>query len=176
MHQELFDEPVSTHNPVFIQSVAEALSRGHELVVLERRVNCGGDSVRFLVRKLDEFYDILNHSRAKDAITVFFTGALSIRGLASPDLELRALALLESQQAKGDDDGVVVVRLDAPDMALGREDMCFLRSPEDISVWFDNHAGVPIIAGELSFWEGNSEKAITAYLPDADGEVRPGAY
>jgi hypothetical protein len=176
MHQELFNEPVSTHNPIFIQSVAGALSRGHELVVLKRRANCGGDSVRFLVRKLDEFHDILNHSRAKDAITVFFAGALPIRGLANPDLELRTLAFLKSQQAKGDDDGVVVVRLDAPDMVLGREGMCFLRSPEDIAVWFANHVGDPIIAGELSFWEGNSEKAITAYLPDADGKVRPGAY
>ncbi len=174
MRKELFDEPVSTREPAFTESVVEALDQGLELVILNRYANCGGYGEYLLVKTQEEFCSIVSNARPKTSISVFFARALPIRGIADTKLEARVLRFLESQQEQ--DKGVVVIRLDTRDPTLDSEHLHFFTKSEQVATWFETHRGVPIIAGKLSFWEDNCDKVLTAYVPDADGIVRRGAY
>lgn len=176
LRDELLGPRLSAHAPAFTEAVAEALDDDQEVVVYTRGANCGGGrQEQFLVRRVVEFRDIVDSAWPKTAISVFFATALPIRGVAGAELRTRVLELLQ-QLLREDEDGVFVIRRDAPGVALGREDIRLLRSPDQVVRWFDDHPGIPILAGELPFWEDNSDRVITAYVPDADGVVRPGAY
>ena len=175
MNQELTQSPISVENPAFLRIVESKLEQGEPLVVLLRYSNSGGDRCYFLLKSIDDFQDMLRETHSKDALSIFFSQSFPIQGIVSLELRDKVIKLLEKIIQDGDD-ALFVIRLDTSKVLLGMDDMKCFSKLSQIDEWFKSHEGVPVVVDSLAFWQDDSEKMITAYVPDADGQVRPGAY
>jgi len=170
-------DPSGTEYPAFLNHVRNSLEQGDALVVVQRLSRCGGAKNYCLLREWDDLEALLADSPAKVSLSVCFPPALPIRGNADDRLTRLTSDLLERQHNnEKTDEGVELIRLDAPDLYLSEDDMICFDTADEINEWFGANPGVPILAGELPWWEDDSERVRTAYIPDSDGKVRPGAY
>lgn len=55
-------------------------------------------------------------------------------------------------------------------------EVAYCETVEEIAEWFAENAGCPVMIGLMAFWKDNGEEVFSAYVPDPDGKVRPGAY
>jgi hypothetical protein len=176
MRKELLDEPISTKATVFLETVLESIDCGQLLIVLNRYAYRGGYRDFFLVKNRDDFDKILNAARSRDSISVFFEGAVQIKGVVGESLTSEILKVVKPEFDKSDEYAIFIVRSDSPKSNLEGDYIRYFTSIEKMSDWLDTHKGVPIIVSDLPYWEKNSNKVVTAYIPDADGVVRTGAY
>ena len=52
----------------------------------------------------------------------------------------------------------------------------FMQELEPINELLRQHKDYHVLIGTMKFWYDNNQDFVTAYVPDADGKVRPGAY
>lgn len=181
MREELIgnNEPVSTAEPVFLHVVSSVLRDSPPLFGLIRYANAAGSKDYFILRSQDDFDAMLGRCRAKDSISIFFAPSLPIRGVTDDSTLDQTLELFEQVAESPDSDDLTeidVVRLDSPEAELDASHLDFFCSAEEIREWFAKHPNVPVAIGQLDFCKENGDEVVSAYVPDADGIVRPGAY
>jgi hypothetical protein len=178
-------EPLSTNSPNFLNSVYAAFRYYGEMLVLRRFANtAGADACWYLVRRIEQWQELLDGGRKKTAYTVILKPELPIRGIADSELLGVATHLFDRL---GD---VMIAELfpDSAEVSLysvewqikgwgikdaeaGLQD-----SKEKICRLFEKHKGAQIgIGRDLYIW-GEDIVRITGYIPDEDGVVRPGTY
>jgi hypothetical protein len=175
MQSELSELPISTDDQDFIERVKSQLDQGKPIVVLLRYANQGGNREYFLVKAQNEFLQVLQKARSKDAITVFFSASFPVQGRVSSELKDEAIKFLE-KVIQEDEDAIFLVRLDTDQIGLGLDNMKIFSKSHQIEEWFNQNPDIPVIIGLLAFWENNSAEKITAYVRDIDGQIRRGAY
>lgn len=161
-------ESLSINSEMFLSTVREALTQQGELLVLHQRAYWGGDKYWFIVRKWDDFLSVLNTKRIRSAFTVFLKPELPLRGIADTQLQTSAESLLagcgELLLAATPAEGL---ELDS----LGTDEL------DDVREFFNEKAGKYVLIGRFPpFWLENGDECIGAYMPDADGRIRPGSY
>lgn len=175
MQSELSELPISTDNRDFIERVKSELEQGKPIVVLLRYANQGGNREYFLVKSQNEFLQVLQKAHSRDAITVFFSSSFPVQGRVSSELKDETIKFLE-KVIQEDEEVICLVRLDTDEIGLGLDTMKVFSKFEQVEEWFNRNHDTPVIIGLLAFWEDNSGEKITAYVPDADGQIRLGAY
>ncbi len=174
MDEKLLKEPISTKSPEFLSFVQECLHESSHVVVLLRFANSGGAQDDFLIRNFDGFKKVLHGRSAKTAVTIFSNKSFCIRGIANENNRKKALKLWGKLDKK--DENLAIIRTDTKAICLRGKYLSFLSSEDSVTDWFKENNGAPFIAGSMCFWEDNSDNAVTAYIPDSDNIVRPGAY
>jgi hypothetical protein len=171
MQTDLSKEPVSTANPAFLNALRVALVSGGELIFLKRLDRCGGAKQVYHVTSLSQAESILNKSKPADSFTVFFPPTFPLRGKTE---EAFAKSAFTYFQSLGDEkDWGAVVRLGGGTEQVDYE---YVASQEEIRIWFEEHPGIDVAIGTMNFCKANCDEVLTAYIPDPDGVVRPGAY
>ena len=116
----------------------------------------------------------MTHARAKTSITAFFQTNFKLHGIADDLLCAKTIELLPTVATEYE--GIDLLRVDGPDAELDDVHYDYCTTPEDIQDWFRSNRGGQFLAGTMEFWQYNCPHIITAYVPDDDGVVRPGAY
>lgn len=174
MQSETSQPLISTDNPDFIEKVESKIKQCEPVVILLRYNNQNGRRACFLIRTIDEFHQVLQKARPRDALSVFFRQSFFAEGVATYELKDRIMFL--GKFIPDEDDSVVVVRLDTNKFMLDTDTMKNFFTREEADEWFSQNLGVPVIVALLTYWEDNSEQMITAYVRDADGQIRLGTY
>jgi len=180
------DDPVrlSTASETFLAAVNGILDRDGELVVCRRCANsagAGGGLYRLTSAK--QWQELLRDVPAKTAYSVMRNRVLINRGDANTALEEQALKWFR----KWGEVSIAVLRPGELHLACEHIEWCgvWLTSAraatahteceEQIRNLFQSHEGEHVGFGEkIAWWDDGY--AITAYVPDPDGVVRPGAY
>jgi hypothetical protein len=174
MDIDLKNEPVSTNNPKFSALVDDHFENNELIIVLIRYANSAGAKDYLLVRTKDEFDKLLQQLRSKTSITVFFESAFALKGISNAELRNKTKKLFceEHEEYEGLD-------IICTDPKLGEKierDIMFMQKLEVIDEWLERHHGYQVFIGTMKFWCDNNKDFLTAYVPDDDGVVRPGAY
>ncbi len=175
MQSESSELLISTDNPTFLESVESKIRRAEPIVILLRFNSGGGGRAYFIVKTVDDFHQVLQKAHRRDALSVFFRQSFPIQGRVSDELKDRTLKFLE-KVIQDDDEAIFLIRLDTNEIILGTDNMKTFTEPKQLEEWFSNNLGVPVIVGLLAFWQDDSEEMVTAYVRDADGQIRRGAY
>lgn len=177
--------PLSAHSPEFAAMIDEALWKNGELLILQRFAYvAGADAGWYLIKTREQWRELLDSGRAKTAYTLILEPVFSLRGMATAQLQAEAVALFgnlgDLMMAKlPSDDTYISLRFiewttrgwNTRDAEKGWQ---IARS--QIVQFFSEHQGSEIGVGRsLDVWDEDIRE-ITAYIPDADGTVRPGAY
>jgi hypothetical protein len=174
MNSSLTNEPVSTKNSAFTALVEEHIANGEVVVTLIRYSNCGGAKDYLLVRSKDEFAALLKKQISKTSVSVFFEGAFSLKGEANSDLLQKATMLFAKE--KEEYEGLDIICLESHAASDDGKNILFLQNLESIEDYLHLHKGHQVLIGTMKFWIENNENVVTSYVPDDDGQVRPGAY
>ena len=174
MDNSLLNEPVSTTNPALLTLVDAHLANNEVVVVLIRYANSAGAKNYLLVRTKDEFGSLLKKLAFKTSMTVFFESAFLLKG--SADSKLLKKVELAFAKEYNEYEGLEIVLLEPQEGAGRNMNILFMQKMELIEEWFREHTGSQTLIGTMKFWHNNNENFITAYVPDNDGCVRPGAY
>lgn len=170
LFRRLDREPLSSEHPVLRLLVRAHLGRGEVVLVLRRHANCGGDRASLLLRSTQDLDRAMAQAPPRDSFTFFFEGPHTLRGLADADLCGRAVELLTT--ASSQDEGIALVPIEPNKLYPA---MFFATTPARVEQWFAEHRGSDVVVTLHDFWEPNDAYRVTAYVPDADGVVRPGA-
>jgi hypothetical protein len=165
---QLINEPAPTTNAA-VRALAElTIHESGECLLLHRPPNSAGVKIWYLVHRLDQFDAALATGRAASSFTLFLDHELPLRGKA--DSRLRGLAL---KLASGNE----VLLAVSSDGDAELRDVESTDDPADVAEWFKRQADRKALVGPYPrFWLRNGESAVTAYVPDPDGIVRPAAY
>lgn len=174
MHESLFNEPVSTSASALHELLSQTFKEGQFVVLLLRYAYHGGVKDYYLVRTAAEFDSAMKSTRERTSITVFFESNFKLIGTADDELCAKAVELLSSVKERYG--GVDLIRIDGTAFELDEPHFHFCETPEEICEWFRTHHGAQILAGTMEFWRDNCPEVVTAYVPDEDGVIRPGAY
>ena len=167
-------EPVSTLNPAFLALAYEHLARNEVLILLVRYANCGGAKNYLIIRTKDEFGNLIKTLAFKTSITVFFESAFALNGKVNAELLKRVYELFTKEYDEYE--GLDIICLEPQKGDIGTRNILFMHKIEEINDWFRQHQNLHVLIGTMKFWCGNNQDFITAYVPDGDGQVRPGAY
>ena len=167
---------ISTDNSAFLELVESKIRQSEPIIVLLRFHSGGGGRAYFIVKTVDDFHQVLQQAHRRDALTVFFSPSFPIQGRISDELKDRTIKFLEKVIQDDEEEAIFVIRLDTNEIILGTENMKTFSKPKQIEEWFSSNTGVPVTIGILAFWEDNSDKMVTAYVRDSDGQIRRGAY
>ena len=171
---ELLIEPISTQDPVFNAFVQQLWSEDCAVVVLKRSANMAGAKDYYLIHNIAEFHEIIADAREKTSISIFLD-TMTMKGPVNQEMATEMLHYLMTQPESERELFVICLDTASVKIEFGT-DMFLLETAEAVETWVQQHTLMPIIAGGLPFWERNSEHVITAYVPDADDVIRPGAY
>jgi hypothetical protein len=174
MDISLTNEPVSSKNPALLALVDEHLANSEVCVALIRYANSAGAKDRLLIRVKDEFETLLKTLAPKTSMTVFFESAFLLKG--SADSELLKKAEIAFAKEYDEYEGLEIVCIKSQEGNESGMNILFMQKMELIEEWFREHTGSQTLIGTMKFWHNNNENFITAYVPDNDGCVRPGAY
>lgn len=163
---------LSAKNPELLDLVSKALASGNTLTVLKRLGNAGGMRTCFLIRSLDHFRSILNSSRSGDSLTVFLSDPFEFHGASDSEFERIALDYFSKQKQAGVD--VFLIRTDRTDDFPS--DWIQADEAEDLIDWLGENRGAPVAIGGMNFLRGHRDSAVTAYVPDPDGNVPPRVF
>jgi hypothetical protein len=173
--QPKLQSPIATTDSAFQDVVKSKLSQGQPIIALLRYNRHGGAHSYFILKHFDGLSKVLEKAHYKDALTLFFSQSFPIQGVVAPELKELATGFLKTALEDGEE-AVFAVRLDATGILLKIDELQGFSTAEQIDEWFSRHSDARIMIGTLAFWENNSDKMITAYVPDADGQVRRGSY
>ena len=173
MHKSLYIEPVSTKNLEFTSLINQHLDHNEIVVTLIRYANHGGSKDYFVITQPEDFANLLNKLKAKTSITVFFENAFACKGPADINLNKKAIELFHAEYEAYE--GIDIIYLEGA-RSHQPDPFEFLTTVEEINRWFQENQGAQILIGTMNFWQDNNERVLTAYEPDADGDIRSGAY
>jgi hypothetical protein len=165
----------STDNPDVIEKVESKLRRGEPIVILLRYSHQGGNRAYFIVKSVDEFHKVIQKAHRRDALSIFFSKSFPIQGRVSSELTESVVDFLDII-IQNEDEAIFVIRIDTNKFLLETDDIKVFSEANQIREWCNKNYGVHVIVGLLAFWEDDSESMVTAYVRDADGQIRRGAY
>lgn len=174
MDNTLLNEPISTLTPAFFAMVDEHLARNEFLVILIRYANCGGAKDYLTIRTRDEFDTLLKKLVPKTSITVFFESTFALKGKVNAEL-LKKVDVLFAKEYD-DYEGLVIICLEPQNEDDDERNILFMQDLESINEWLRLHKDYRVLIGTMKFWHDNNKDFVTAYVPDNDGQIRPGAY
>lgn len=185
-----FPYHLSASSAQFLGSVKQAFERNNELLVYRMFAYTAGAGNRwYLIKTLGQWEEFLKEenpvlqSAEKTAYTVLLDCELPIRGVVSPEIIEEGLRLFNHY-------GDLVIAKFVPDsleLALaffewygGRTGQLAEKElqtkKEEIRSYLETNVGEEIAMGrDFMIWQ-DEIRWITAYMPDKDGVVRPGAY
>lgn len=167
-------EPVSTQNSAFLAMVYEHLTKSEVLVVLIRYANHGGSKDYLVIRTKEEFDTLTRKLAFKTSITVFFESAFAIKGREKNELQKKVAELFAREYDEYE--GLDIICLETQKGNDGERNIWFIQDLESIKKWLRQHKDCQVLIGTMKFWQDNNQNFVTAYVPDADGQVRPGTY
>lgn len=170
----LLSEPVSTLNSEFLAMVHEHLAKNEVLVVLIRYANYGGAKDYLVIRAKDEFDNLIKKLASKTSITVFFESAFALKGKVNAELLKKVDRLFVKEYDEYE--GLDIICLEPQKSDDDEKDIWFMQELEPINEWLRQHKDYHVLIGTMKFWYENNQDFVTAYVPDGDGKVRPGAY
>lgn len=174
MNDFLSIEPVSTHNPGFLAIVDEHLTNGEVVVLLIRYPNSAGAKDYSLVRTRDDFVVLVEKLTPRTSITVFFESAFSIKGRMDVHLLEKTEKLFTEEYNAYE--GLDIICLNPLLGEHNNRRIAFVQDINTLKEFFRLHDGHQVLVGAMKFWKANNKNFITAYVPDSNGEIRPGAY
>jgi hypothetical protein len=177
--------PLSIDSADFLEPVHAAFERYGEMLVLRRLAyTAGADAGWYLVKRVEQWQELLDGGRRKTAYTVILEPELPIRGIAGDELLGEVTCLFDRL-------GDVMIAVLSPDSAeIGLRSVEWRTkgwktkdaekglqdSEERILQLFERHKGARVAVGrDLDVWDEDIVQ-ITGYIPDEDGVARPGAY
>ena len=181
-------KPLSTQSSEFSKIVLNALNQNKEIIVHQRFANTAGAGAGwYLIKQQSEWQKFLDSGKPKTAYTVILDKELPIRGIATDNLKDEAVKLFDEL---GDvmigvfweeDNRISLYSFEWDTRALKSKDaeQDMVRTKESIIRFFEKQKSKQVAIGrDLWVWGEKIEviSQITAYVPDEDGEVRPGAY
>jgi len=173
MDETLRKEPVSSLAPAFRELVLNHLASGEVVVLLLRYAYMAGASASFLVRSPQDFNALMAEAKQRTSITVFFEEGSAPKGSANEPLLREAIKLLS--EVYDECQGIHSIRLDSPEPRLRPECHSLAKNEGELREWFARDSTAPALIGMMPFWHPNSSDVVAVYVPDQDGEVRPGA-
>ena len=173
---QLKKEPVSLANPAFMEAIDSAIASSGFVVLTVRFAGCGGARDYFIFHDVGLLETELRRFQPKTSIAVHTAGSFDFVGRASAAAEETAKELLAAVLEKNANDNIDLIRTDGEQGLLTDDTYEWVESQSELEDWFRKHGGEEIAIGRLEFWHENSDAIFTAYVPDDDGKVRPGAY
>jgi hypothetical protein len=167
-------EPVATQSSAFLAMVHEHLAKNEVLVVLIRYANYGGAKDYLVIRTNDEFDTLMKKLDFKTSITVFFESAFALKGKANNELLKKVDGLFAKEYDEYE--GLDIICLEPQNGKDDERNIWFMQELEPINEWLRQHKDYQVLIGTMKFWYDNNQNFVTAYVPDSDGQVRPGAY
>lgn len=183
-------ENLSVLSKQFLEPVRQAFEHNNELLVFRRfAYTAGWDNRWYLIKTWEQWEDLLKEknpvlkSVEKTAYSVALDRELPIRGRISPELIHEGLQLFDHN---GD---LIVAKTFQTSQELtftsfewrgGRTgqfaEMDLQIRKDEIRQYFEANLGEQVAMGrDFMIWQ-DEIKWITAYMPDKDGIVKPGAY
>jgi|SRR5579871_859486 len=166
------------HDPTFVRELVEVVRAGRELCVVLLRAQGGGAKDWYIARDEQDLDVVLGRIPQtgpygySDAIGVFATGEFPYRSL-DDDVWLRKMAL-EVIEATGEV-AVACKRIDDPE--LRDVDGADSRSLGVVDEWLgEEHEGERFVGPHPFRHPDGTPGVWWAWNPNADGEIRPGAY
>ena len=156
----------STQDPAFLDEVRQLASNNEEILILVRYVYGAGSRDFVLLDSMTKFSDLLQCCRERDSVTVMKSFNVICRGIVTDDFIVSAIADYES------DKSWILIGGDNYEYTA---DWAFAESEAELKEELDARLGNEVcIVSEPDHW--SETDAMTAYVPDSDGVVRPGAY
>lgn len=161
-----YPEPLSTSGDEFLSAVSEGLAVAGYLRVLIRYPRQGGNSDFFIVRNQSDLGNLIARARQAWAFSADTDLDRYKVGTSSPEFNEKASALLEANKE------LWVWHVEArlgpltnPVKVVDRQEL--------ISAIASNQDGEVLVGAAFRL---NARSTFTAYVPDADGVVKPSAY
>ena len=166
------------HDPKFVQELAEVVRAGRELCVVVLRVQGGGAKDWYIARDEHDLDVVLGRIPRvgpygySDAIELFATEEFPYRSVGDDEwLRRRAIEIIE---ATGE---VVLACKRVGDPELYDVDGADSRSLSVVDEWFrEEHEGERLVGPHPFRHPEGTPWVWKAWNPNADGEIRPGAY
>lgn len=162
---------VATTSPDFLSAVEPWFQAGSEIVLLLRYAYAAGNRDVELIVGLDAFRERMKNLASKTSVTVFRDHKLPLRAVVDDLFIARCLAAIP-------DGTEYLIAETVPKVAGGRSWIHYETgtSHTELLASLEDERGESVLAGEYPPWLDKSDGVVTAYVPDADGVVRPGSY
>ena len=170
----LLDEPVSTANPKLTAAVNERISHDEVIVLLIRYAYTGGGKEYHIIRSAEEFVSFLGELPPQTSVTTFFESAFSAKGKVDAKLYLQMIELFAKEYEEHE--GMNFLCLESTENVSDGRKIAFIHETESVRQWLSLHDGCRVLIGTMKFWLANNKDFVTAYVPDKDGKIHPGAY
>ncbi len=157
----------SIHDPHFIHAGEIILQASGKLLALVRYPYQAGNRDFFMFETKAQFFAFLEARKPKEAVSLFKSFQLVLKGLVDENFILKKAAILK--------------KIDTIDwLVLGdsqevTSECNFVTDRIELQQELFSRLGEEVIILEEPDWI-SEESTITAYSPDEDGIVRPGAY
>ena len=156
----------SIKDPTFLSESLRVLEASGRILVLVRYVYGAGSSDFFLLESADEFRSLIDGRRSRDSITVMKSFRVIDEGAVTEDF----LSKLIRTYPEGENWILI-----GPDNFEHTLDWAFAESKSELKEELEGRLGREVCIVEEPDFVSDSY-SINAYVPDPDGEVRPGAY
>jgi len=164
-------ERIATTSPEFLSAVEPWFGEKPEILLLVRYAYAAGNRDIELIPTLDAFRVRMASLAPKTSVTAFRDHTLPLRGIVDDAFIARCLSSIP--------DGVEYVIVETKPKVAGSYSWIHQEtgtSHKELLESLEGERGESVVAGEYRPWLADSDGIVTAYVPDADGVVRPGAY
>ena len=162
---------ISTASPQFLASVEDWFrSRLEILVVIRYSYAAGNRDIQFFT-SFETFRKRLGELPAKTSITLLRDWQLPLRGIVDDAFIEICMATIA--------DGTEYVVAETSHRTAGKRSWLHNDSGTSLLELRDSleeSRGVHVCVGEYPTWFTDTEAILTAYIPEQDGAIKPGAY
>jgi len=155
-------------NEEFQKNGIKLIQTNGEVLILIRYPYQAGNRDYFIIKSEKDFINFLNERKSKESITLFKSIENVAEGLINEDFIRITLEELEEPKYS---DWLTLF----PGIKDKNENWFYDETKEDLEESFRFNMGSYVRIVEDSLWL-NEELIFHAYVPDEDGEIRPGAY
>jgi hypothetical protein len=162
---------MATTSSDFLSAVEPWFGAKPEILLLIRYPNAGGARDIELISTLDEFRARVANLAPKTSVTAFRDHTLPHRGTVDDAFIAHCLRAIP--------DGAEYVIAETKPRVAGSHSWIHYEtgtSHKELLESLEEERGESVLAGEYPPWLKDMEGVVTAYVPDSDGIVRPGAY
>jgi hypothetical protein len=162
---------MATTSPEFLSAVEPWFGAKQEILLLIRYPNATGNRDIELISTFDAFRVRIASLAPKTSITAFRDHTLPLRGTVDDSFVARCLSAIP--------DGVEYVIAETKPKVAGSHSWIHYEtgtSHKELLESLEEERGQSVVAGEYPPWLDDSDGVVTAYVPDSDGIIRPGAY
>jgi hypothetical protein len=162
----------SSRDTAFLATIAGWIESRSEVLVMFRWPNAAGSKSFEFFQDVSAFMARLEASAQRTSVIVFREPQLPLRGLIDEDFIRRAVNLVPEST------GYLIAGLDRITMGNGSwypesAGESYQELIADLRDWWPGHR---VAVGPYPEWLQDNEGVLSAYIPDADGTVRPAAY